>query len=118
MRKNQRNLNARATRPLLLLFSAVGAYLYVWQPVWLFHWREFRVGNSVITRVEAFRASHGRLPETLEEVGITDPDLTVYYCKAEKDEYYVWFGTTLGESETYDSRARKWVPVSGACPSR
>jgi hypothetical protein len=39
---------------------------------------------------------------------MTDPDLKVFYRKIGDNEYYVWFGTTLGESETYDSRIKKW----------
>ena len=63
----------------------------------------------MIARVEAFRASHGRLPENLEEIGINDPDLNLYYRKVSEEEYEVWFGAhSVGESETYSSRNKKW----------
>jgi hypothetical protein len=87
-------------------FVAIGFYAV--QPVWLFHWRDFRSANEIVSRVEAFRVNHKRVPDTLHEIGIDDPDLRVFYGKTSDEEYIVWFGTTLGESETYDSKKRKW----------
>ena len=82
--------------------------LFLWQPAWLFHWHDFRTGNEIVLRVEGFRTSHGYLPDSLKEVGLEDLDLKVFYRKISDDEYCVWFGTTLGESETYSSRTKKW----------
>jgi hypothetical protein len=101
---------ARAGLLVLLgvLVCAVVAGLFLWQPVWLFHWRDFRTGNDIISRVERHRASHGHLPETLKDIGFTDADSKVFYQKLGDNHYRVWFGTSLGESETYDSQAKKW----------
>jgi hypothetical protein len=75
----------------------------------LFDWREFRTGHEIVSRVETFRVQHnGRLPENLQEVGIDDSNLGVFYRRISADEYCVWFGTTLGESEVYYSRTKKW----------
>jgi hypothetical protein len=75
----------------------------------MFHRSELRAGNEIVARVEAFRASHGHLPEALKEVGIVDTNLKVFYRKVNDDEYWVWFGRhSLGESETYSSRKKKW----------
>jgi hypothetical protein len=93
---------------LAVTICLVAAATFLWQPTWLFHWSDFRTGNAIISRVEAFRTSHGYLPETLKDIGITDPNLRVFYRKTSNDEYIVWFGTTLGESETYNSRTKKW----------
>jgi hypothetical protein len=76
--------------------------------VWLFHYHEFGIGDEIVSRVEAFRASHGRLPESLKEVGMDDADPKVCYRRISDDEYIVWFGTTLGESECLNSRTKKW----------
>lgn len=76
--------------------------------MWLFHRQEFRIGDQIASRVEAFRMSLKRLPETLEEVGIDDRDLKVFYRKIRADEYCVWFGTSVGESVMYSSRTKKW----------
>jgi hypothetical protein len=32
----------------------------------------------------------------------------VFYEKKEEDHYIVWYGTSLGESNTYDSKEGKW----------
>ena len=94
---------------IILALLAIGLELVRLESVWLFHRTDLRNANELIARVEAYRENHGRLPETLEEVGITDPDLHVYYRKASADEYLVWFGRySLGESVTYSSRTKKW----------
>ena len=90
------------------LCAVVAGGLWLRRPAWLFNWREFRTGNEIVSRVETFRARNGKLPENLQEIGIKDPDLNVFYRKIDSDEYCVWFGTTLGESETYNSRSKKW----------
>jgi len=88
---------------------AIALGLFLWEPLWLFHRSELRTGNEIVARVEAYRSSHGHIPETLEEVGIEDPDLRVSYRKVSNDEYWVWFGRySVGESQTFSSRTKKW----------
>ena len=92
---------------IALSFLAIAVFL--WQPVWLFHWQGLRLGNEIVSRTEAFRSSHERLPESLKDVGMEDPDSRVYYDKLSETEYRVWFGlSSVGESETFDSRTKKW----------
>ena len=91
---------------IVCIGSAVA--LFLWEPVWLFHRHELKTGAVIIARIEAFQKSHGYLPGTLKDVGLDNPDLAVFYRKVSDDEYCVWFGTTLGESEVYSSRTRKW----------
>ena len=63
----------RTTLIIFITFVFSGLALFVYQPVWVFHWSDFRTGNEIVSRVEAFRAQHnGVLPETLEETGISD----------------------------------------------
>lgn len=99
----------RILMSLAVAICLVAVTIFLWRPTWLFPLEaKLRTANQIISRVEAFRVSQGRLPETLEEVGVTDPDLRVFYEKTNNNEYVVWFGTTLGESETYNSRTKKW----------
>jgi len=95
---------------VLILVSGLGltAWLYLLQPVWLFHRCDFRVGNQIVSRVEVFRTTHGHLPETLDEIGFGDPDLGLYYHKVDEQSYWVWFGTSLGKSELYESQTKSW----------
>jgi len=100
----------------LVLFGAMfGAFviaLLVWQPVWLFHWTDFKTGDEAISRIESYRKSHGHLPKTLEDVGLLDPNLSIFYQATGNDQYCVWFETRMGESETYYSRTKKWEPIN------
>jgi len=32
---------------VVLMFAII-----LWEPVWLFHWHDYRVGNDIINRVE------------------------------------------------------------------
>lgn len=92
----------------IFLCTLLAGGLCLLRPPWLFDWPDFRTGNEIISRVEAFRTRNGKLPENLVEVGIKDPDLQVFYCKDGPNEYRVWFGSILGESETYDSHSKDW----------
>ena len=64
----------------IIAISFLAIAVFLWQPVWLFHWQELRLGNEIVSRTEAFRSSHERLPECLD-VGMEDPDSRVYYDK-------------------------------------
>ena len=67
-----------------------------------------KTGDEVISQIESYRKTHGRLPETLENVGFLDPNPRVFYQTTGKDQYCVWFETRMGEAETYYSRTKKW----------
>ena len=81
---------------LTVLLGLGAIYVLVWRPTWLLRWNEYRTGNMIISRVETYRTTHGRLPETLDEIGVGDPDIRVYYKKIGDSDYIVWFGTSLG----------------------
>lgn len=92
----------------LILFLGIGAMIFYHKPMWLFYHHELRTANEIISRVEAFRSSHGKLPETLREIDYEDPHERVFYFKLSDEEYCLSFGTDLGQSETYRSQIRKW----------
>ena len=91
---------------MVLICVLLGSFLF--QPVWLFHREEIRVGNEVVSLVEAFRTTHSYLPERLKDIGVNEADLNVFYRKVSDQEYEVWFGTSVGESKTYNSLTKKW----------
>jgi hypothetical protein len=96
------------TITVMILTSLVYGCLVFWQPTWLFHRREFRDGNLIVKRVDAFRAARGRLPNSLEEVNLQGLSDRVFYQKTDADHYEVWFSIALGESEVYDSASKQW----------
>src|SRR5258708_27181926 len=74
------------------------------------------LGNTIVAKIEEFKRGNGRLPSSLSEVGVKESESCPCYCKTSDSGYIVWYGTTLGESDTYDSRTRKWAEVGqGVC---
>ena len=70
---------------------------------------EIREGNRLISDIEAFRRNPGHLPAELSEIsnGVAEQE-RLFYQRCSQTPYIVWFGTTLGESMTYDSNSRNW----------
>jgi len=104
--------------PILLILVLLTGMAFFQRPMWLFYHAEFRDGDRMISRVEAFRASHRHLPATLQEIGYENPDEKVFYLRISDNEYCLWFGTTLGESDTYLSSDKKWEEGRGCAASR
>jgi hypothetical protein len=68
-------------------------------------------GNQIVEMVEHFRIAHGKLPESLADLGLeVKEEGPIYYNKESESRYIVWFGRELGESTTYDSDTREWKP--------
>jgi hypothetical protein len=93
---------------VFIVLLGVMLFLLLGRPLWLFHRQDFKTGNEIVARVESFRKSHAHLPETLKEVGMDEENLNVFFRKMNEDEYIVWFGLGLGQSETYNSLTKKW----------
>jgi len=71
--------------------------------------RKEAAGERVIAQIEEFHKRNGRLPATTAEMGIQEDESgPVFYQRKSEDHYIVWYGTTLGESMTYDSATRRW----------
>ncbi len=70
---------------------------------------KIKTGNEIVNKIEKFRKDKGKLPETLSEIGIEEKEEgPIYYKKESETKYILWFGTTLGESITYDSDTKEW----------
>ena len=75
-----------------------------------------KASDEVVAKVEQFKKSTGHLPEALADIGLEENESCPCYCKTSNDSYMVWYGTTLGESDTYDSRTKQWSEAAGlAC---
>ena len=100
------------------LIAVFGAFLYrdVLGPPNVVWRDDIREGNRLISEIEAFDRNHGRLPSELSEVSSSAAERKrLLYERCSETHYIVWFGTTLGESMTYDSNSRNWAEVNEAC---
>jgi hypothetical protein len=77
-----------------------------------------KVGDDIVAKVEQFRKSTGHLPNTLADIAIRENERCPCYCTTGEDSYIVWYGTTLGESDAYDSRTKTWSETAGSVCSR
>jgi hypothetical protein len=85
---------------------AVAMLIVIW---WWLSDPRMHQAKVVIDRLEAFQKDHGHLPDSLKEIGIaSDESGPVYYQRHNDGSYIVWYGLSLGHSEVYDSRIRKW----------
>lgn len=67
--------------------------------------------KEAIRKIEEFHETNGRLPENLKEIGIEERlEGPLFYDRVENEDYIIWFGTTLGESEKYESKTGCWQP--------
>lgn len=82
------------------------------------NYSERKASNEIVAKVEQFKKSTGRLPNRLSDVGIEENESCPCYCKTSSDSYVVWYGATLGESDTYDSRTTKWSEAPGLVCAR
>ncbi len=78
------------------------------------HHSERKASDRIVAKVESFKKSHGRIPTALSEIGVDEIESCPCYCKTSDNSYIVWYGTTLGESDSYDSRTNKWSEAAGA----
>ena len=105
-------LKKRATIPAMLIFGALLSLASL--SISCGYIRETKLkneGKAVAAKVEAFKQKNSRLPNSLTEIGIKEDESgPIYYQKESDQKYVLWFGTGLGESETYDSEARQWSP--------
>jgi hypothetical protein len=92
----------------LLLFS-----LFIFWFFYLRTERDFRLikeGNNIVVKIETFRESHGRLPDSMKELGIEEQfgADALYYIKKNDFHYIIYFGEGLGDSMTYYSDSKQW----------
>lgn len=100
--------------PLGVSAVAIIVFLVVFMSTRLAYRQDFSEGKRVISAVESFKKAHHRLPDSLGEMNIEERG--VYYCKTKADgQYLVWFGTTLGQSMTYESQTGKWTDLTKVC---
>ena len=64
-------------------------------------------GGEIVVKIEEFRSQKKRLPNSLRDFGIVD-ESELFYTKWDSVNYFLWYGTNLGESMTYYSDSKGW----------
>jgi hypothetical protein len=78
-----------------------------------------KLGAEAVSKIEDFKRVHGRIPNSLLEVGVREDESGPYYCRTSDEDYIVWYGTTLGESVQYSSKTKYWREAGGeVCASK
>lgn len=67
-------------------------------------------GDKIIERIYSFKEEHNRYPNKLEEIGIESDESGPFYYLINKDHsnFQLYYGLSLGESETYYSSTKSW----------
>jgi len=66
-------------------------------------------GDEIVAKVEQFRVKKDRLPKSLSEIGMNETEEgPIYYKQLSETRFQVWYGSSLGESVTYDSDRKTW----------
>ncbi|MCE7862372.1 MAG: hypothetical protein DYG99_02405 [Bacteroidetes bacterium CHB5] len=71
-------------------------------------------GNDIIIKIEQFKTDFGKLPSSLEELGINEEVGVdaLYYHKRDSVNFILSFGTILGESKIYYSDCKMWEDIN------
>ena len=78
---------------------------------WFFHLRhekdeQMKRGDIMVEKIEEFRAIHGRLPTSLEEVG--EEEIDVWYDIRSECDYSISYGISLDHNMSYYSDTKTW----------
>ncbi len=93
---------------ILIVCLLMGMVIFLTTPR-LCYWNKFQLADRVIQKIETYKITYNRLPSSLEEIGERVSEAgPIFYKKINNTEYEIWFGTTLGESMTYNSETQKW----------
>ena len=67
-------------------------------------------GNKIIERIYSFKKEYNRYPNKLEELGIESDESGPFYYLINEDQsnFQLYYGLSLGESETYNSSSESW----------
>jgi hypothetical protein len=74
-------------------------------------YKEYKKAVEVIQKIEDYKKCHGKLPDSLEDIGVKERmEGPVFYDKIDTEKYEVWFSYYFGESCTYHSDTKIWTP--------
>lgn len=66
-------------------------------------------GNSLVEKIEKFRKERGRLPASLNEIGLKEFEGNgPFYIRLDSNDYKVTFATGFDDEYAYFSKTMKW----------
>lgn len=105
----------KRTRHLLIRIAfALGAILIALYVIFMImghkERKEWRVkGQDMIEKVEAFKQANGKLPESIEEMGMEKATgIGPFYTKKDNEVYEVFFVISSDDIYIYSSDTKKW----------
>jgi hypothetical protein len=113
--KRAAGISLRALGVAILPAASVLTY-WVFAPDSWKYASKIAIGYKDARNIDAYRERTGRLPAKLEDVGISvDLSGPIFYDRCSDTRYVLWFGTTLGDSMSFDSDDRKRVSLDVVC---
>jgi len=101
-----------------ILLIALGILVLFFSSLWFYdlikEWQFKRKRDVLIEKIQKFVDANGRSPYSLTEIGVEEVmggRGALFYEKKGDLNYIVWYGTSLGESETYYSDNKRWEDV-------
>lgn len=84
--------------------------------VWFFYLKDTRgnklikKGNVVVEKVEKYRQNNGKLPKSLEDIGIKEEDGVdaIFYDIQSENNYTISFVMSIDYNKTYYSDTKQW----------
>jgi hypothetical protein len=99
-------VNAKPIK-LILITVALGVIAFLLVPDRAH--RLMRQAEPIQASLESYRQQHGHYPDSISQIGLVEREEgPLYYQRESESSYILWFGTTLGESVTFNSTDRRW----------
>ena len=99
-------MNAKPIK-LILITVALGVIAFLLVPDRAH--RLMRQAEPIQASLESYRQQYGHYPDSISQIGLVEREEgPLYYQRESESSYILWFGTTLGESVTFNSTDRRW----------
>jgi len=94
----------------LLIVSILAIFFAVWYSLQKQEGSDYqREGRSLIDKIETFRQTEHRLPNSVKELGLEEPmNNGPYYEKKDSINYIVFFAVGFDETYIYYSDKNEW----------
>ncbi len=99
-------MKSNAISLIVVIIVTVGVCFFI--SPWLSDQWMIHRGNQIVSRIDAYHASHGQLPDRLDRIGIGGNEEGPFYYERRDGSYILWYGKALGESMIYRGATHNW----------